>query len=157
MYWFVSAARSELGNCSVAPASATPPTAMARVVCRTSLGSVAEPVAFSIGFGPDAMRGSNPRGFAELDSLGNVLRASMTTGLAITAARLAGQPSPMFDVSISGARVADFQRLPAVFLTAVSSSAPSCLMNASRVSTMQVLLRVTCSSPVDGLLVGITY
>ena len=157
LYWFVSSARPELGTCSVAPASATPATAMARVICRTSLGSVAEPVAFSIGFGPDATRGSNPRGFAELDSLGIVLRASTTTGLAITAARLAGQPSPTFDVSISGARVADFQRLPAVFLTAVSSSAPPCLMNASRASATQVLLRVTCSSSVDGLLVGATY
>lgn len=158
LYWFVSSARPELGTCSVAPASATPTTAMARVICHTALGVAEEPVAFSIGFGADATRGSNPRGFAELDSLGNVLRASTTTGLAITAARLANEAVPTYDVSISGARVAEFERLPAVFLTAVSSSAPPCMMSASRVSSgTQVSLRVTCASSVDGLLIGVTY
>jgi Big-like domain-containing protein len=157
LYWFVSSASPLPATCSVAPASATPTTAMARIVCRNSLGVATEPVAFSIGFGTDAARGSNPRGFAELDSLGNVLRASTTTGLAITATRSTSDPSPTFDVSISGARVAEFERLPAVFLTPVSSSAPGCTMNASRVSETRVRLRVTCAFPVDGLLIGVTY
>ena len=156
LYWFASPGRSELGNCSVAPADATPSSVMARVVCRTSQGIPAEPVIHGIGFAPDAARGNNPRVFAELDALGRVTRSS-TRGLDISAVRLSDQPSMTYEISITGQRVAEFDRLPAVFLTAVSSSAPGCTMYATRPDASRALLHVTCAAPVDGLLVGAVY
>jgi hypothetical protein len=156
LYWFVSPARSELGNCSLAADRNTPAGAVARVYCRTSLGVPADRAVYAIGFGADAVRGSNPRAFVETDLSGNLVRASMTTGLTISAAR-APLPSITYDLVIAGERVADFDRLPAVFLTPVSSNAPACTMSASRASPTQVTLRVTCALAVDGLMIGAVY
>ena len=129
---------------------------MARVVCRTSEGTGVEPVIYGIGFGTDAARGTNPRAFAELDSLGRIIRTS-TRGLDISAVRLTDQPSPVFDISVSGEQLAAFDRLPAVYLTAVSTNAPACMMSASAELPSRVLLHVRCLGPVDGLLVGVLY
>ena len=157
LYWFVSPARADLGNCSLAPASATPSTATARVVCRTAAGLPVEPVVSGIGFGSDAVRGDQPRGFAEIDSVGRVIRSSATSGLTISATWLGSALVDVYHVSIMGQRVAELDRLPAVFLTAVSSGAPSCVMTASRPSSAQVLLRVTCQSRIAGLMIGAVY
>jgi len=157
LYWFVSPARSELGNCSVAPASATPSTAIARVVCRNAAGVATEPIVYGIGFGSDAARGDYPRGFAEIDTLGHVMRSSATTGLTISAIRLDSRLIDVYHVWITGDRVAEFDRLPAVFFTAVSTSAPSCSMSVSRQTVAQLLLRVTCASPIEGLMIGVVY
>jgi hypothetical protein len=61
------------------------------------------------------------------DALGHIVRSSMTIGLVISATRPANQSSDTYDITITGERVAEFARLPAVFLTPVSSSARSCL------------------------------
>ena len=86
--------------------------------------------------------------YATLHDLSNG-RMAMGIGRGDSAVRYIGR-QPM--------KVAEFERLPAVFLTPVSSSAPPCMMSAARVSSgTQVSLRVTCASSVDGLRIGVTY
>ena len=157
LYWFVSPGKPELGSCSVAPASGTPQSAVARVACRNSVGLAVQPVVNGIGFGSDAARGNFPHGFAEIDAFGQVVRTSTTPGLVFSARRVANQVLDTYEISITGERVAEYGRLPAVFLTPVSSNAPSCLMTATRSSGSQISLRVKCASPVEGLLVGAVY
>jgi hypothetical protein len=157
LYWFVTPAFATLGSCSVAPAGATPPSATARVVCRDSDGKPADSNVYAIGLGADAARGRNPHGLIEIDGFARVLRKT-TTDLDIAVLGPSTQALRTFQITITGARLAEFARLPAVFVTPVSSTAPVCWMiDITRVGSTQVMLDVSCAALVDGVLVGVFY
>jgi hypothetical protein len=152
-YTFVTAATRYEGECVVAPTQDAEGTV--NVLCANADGTPSSLPFYAIVFGNDARRGTEARTFAELDSLGTVMRLSEDRIRLTSTAR----GRNIVTITLTGDAVAGHTRVPAVLLTAVSRSAnTTCWMTEpSGAGTPQVTFDVTCDASASGVLIGATY
>jgi hypothetical protein len=152
LFWFVTPGALNVASCAIAPADRS--TSNASVICERMLDAPGPPVFYAVAFGPDARHGSAPIAFAEIDS-GGVITRKVADGLELTTS--ASGPRSVA-VTVTGARMAAFDRVPAVLVTAVAPTATMCSMTEPTRSTpTSVMFAVSCPNGVAGFTLGIVY
>lgn len=153
LFWFAAPGANGVSACWITPNELVPREAAVRIVCNSESYGPKDPTFYSVGFGADARHGAAPIGFVQVDSAGVVTRQSVD-GLDITTA---GSLAHSLDVVVSGARLAQFDRLPAVLVTAIASKPVSCsITEPFRATPTRVNLLVTCVGA-SGLMLGVMY
>jgi hypothetical protein len=165
LFWFVTAGADGVSGCWLTPADAIPAPAVVRVMCDFVSLTDSNPLFYAAGFGANARRGAGPIGFAEVVD-GDFTR-KVVDGLDLTVwsparanARTSATKSSSRSVGVvvSGARLAAFDRLPAVLVTPVSSSHASCsITEPYRPTSTNVVFTVTCTDNVSGFTLGVMY
>jgi hypothetical protein len=160
VFWFVTPGDWNVATCAMAPADVSAPQAAVRVTCNRITSDRFEPLFYAVGFGPDARRGTTgtsgttPIGFFEVSSAGAITR-KVVDGLDITTSR--SSPGTV-DAIVSGARIAAFDRVPAILVTAIAPSAMTCgITEPVRQSPTTVKFTVTCPDNASGFTLGILY
>jgi hypothetical protein len=157
IFWFVTPGDWNVATCAVAPADDGTPQTAVRVICSRETQVAFEPLFYAAGFGPDARRGTTgttPIGFFEVSSAGVITR-KVVDGLDITTTR---SSSRTVEVVVSGARIAEFDRVPAILVTAIAPSAMTCgITEPVRQSPTTVKFTVTCPDNASGFTLGILY
>jgi hypothetical protein len=159
LFWFVTAGAEQVSACRIARPEDDPSTTVVRVICDSFQSGDANPLFYAVGFGANARRGAAPIGFAEVID-GRVTRTAVdgvdfefgfpavTTGSSVLSV----------DVVVSGARLAAFDRLPAVLMTPISSNSASCsITEPYRPTATAVRLTLTCTGDVAGFTFGVVY
>jgi len=153
LFWFVAPGAPELASCVTAPRQNLPSTLSARVICAGWRGTLSGAAAYVIGFGPDVRRGTAPIGMIEIAATGAISRKSVT-GLEITTS---GASLGDLMLSVSGERLASFDRIPATLVTAISSSPVPCSIQESGRAARSIDFHLTCPADVVGATIGIVY
>jgi hypothetical protein len=154
LFWFVSPGGEGVAGCTIASDDVVKSPAVVRVLCTRAIWAPVTPPSFyAVGFGADARHGTAPIGFAQVSRTGAVTRKAVD-GLDITTT---GSGVGFVDVVVSGARLAAFDRVPAVLFTAISTSPASCSISEPvRATPTAVTFRATCTSALDFVL-GVVY
>jgi len=154
LFWFVSPGAELVTNCAIAPADLVPVESAVRVRCNFLLPDQRDAVFYALGFGRDARHGSSPIGFVELNR-GGVVTRKVLDGFEITTT---GSSIESLVVTVSGDRMAAFDRLPAVLLTAIDASPAACSMaEPFRTTATQVTFTVWCPGSASGLMLGVMF
>jgi hypothetical protein len=151
VFWFVTPGADGVTACGITPDEAVPREAAVRVACTTESYGPKVPTFYAVGFGADARHGTAPIGFVEVGAGG--VRRKMVDGLDIQTMESTGG---LIDVVVSGARLAEFDRLPAVLVTAISMNPASCGISEPLRTPTMVRFFATCAGA-SGLMLGVVY
>jgi hypothetical protein len=159
LFWFVTAGAEQVAGCRIAPPDDGPSTTVVRVICDFFSSGNTNPPFYAVGFGANARRGSAPIGFAEVID-GNITRKvvdGLDVGFSFPAVTT---PSSVLSVDVvaSGARLAAFDRLPAVLVTPISSNSATCsITEPYRPTPTAFVLTLTCTQGISGFTFGVVY
>jgi hypothetical protein len=153
LFWFVTPGAEGVAACAITPDEAVPREAVVRIACTSESYGPKVPTFYAVGFGADTRHRAAPIGFVQVDSAGVVTRKSVD-GLDITTT---GSLAQSVDVVVSGDRLAEFDRLPAVLVTAIASKPVPCsITEPVRTTPTTVTFRATCGGA-SGLMLGVMY
>lgn len=153
LFWFVTPGAKGVAACGITPDEDVPREAVVRIVCTSESYGPKDPTFYAVGFGADARHRAAPIGFVQVDSAGIATRKTVD-GLDISTA---GSLAQSIDVVVSGARLAAFDRLPAVLVTTIASKPVSCgITEPVRATPTTVTFRATCAGA-SGLMLGVMY
>jgi hypothetical protein len=153
LFWFVTPGAPNVSSCAAAPADAVVSQTVVRVICAGVKSLPFQPLFYAVGFGPDARRGTMPIGFAEVGTVGNVVRKAVD-GLDIaTSSARAG----VVQVIVSGPRLAAFDRVPAILVTAIAPVAATCGIVQPVRGPAGAWFLVTCPDSASGFTLGVVY
>jgi hypothetical protein len=152
LFWFVTPGAEGVAGCAIAPDGRSTPNVA--VLCERMQNSPGPPVFYAVAFGPDSRHGTAPIGFAEITGVGVVMR-KVVDGLDLTTT---GSSLQAVVVTVSGARVAAFDRVPAVLVSAIAPVATMCSMSEpTHASPTTVTFTVSCPDGVTGFMLGVVY
>ena len=151
LFWFVTPGADGVTACGITPDEAVPRESVVRVACATESYGPKTPTFYAVGFGADARHHAAPIGFVEVGAGG--IRRKMVDGLDILTTESTGGS---IEVVVSGARLAEFDRLPAVLVTGISTNPTSCGITEPLHTPTMVRFFATCAGA-SGLMLGVVY